>query len=113
MTPSKKQRLCSIATSLPPNLVRNLNNLAHLRPLLLLGQNVAFLGRGEAALRAQRQLLQRRELRRLADAALDRILALQPAALRPDDADHDDLVALRQEPQRLVTACALGVVFQD
>src|SRR5262249_16797069 len=53
------------------------------------------------------------ELRRLIEPALDRVLALQGAALRGDDADHNDLVALGQEAQRLEAAGAVGVVFQE
>src|SRR5262249_26314839 len=91
----------AIRASSPPNLVSQLHHLAHLGPLLLLGEDVALLGRGEAALRAKRELLKRRELRRLVDAAFDSVLALERAALRGDDADHDDLLALGQEAQRL------------
>ena len=42
-----------------PNLARHLDAQPQLRPLLLLGQHIAFLGAGEAALRRQRKLLQR------------------------------------------------------
>ena len=59
------------------------------------------------------ELLERRELRRLVDAALDVVLLLQRADLGGDEAEHHDLVALRQEPQRLEAAGAVGVVFQE
>src|SRR5262245_6024467 len=108
MTPSKwQQRSNSAAISLPPHLFGDLDHFTHLGPLLRLGEHVAFLGRGEAALRAERELLERRELCRLVDAALDQVLGLQRAALGGDDADHDDLVALGQEAQRLEASGAL------
>ncbi len=49
----------------------------------------------------------------LLDALLDVGARLQPARLRRDEAEHDDLVALRQEAQRLETAGAVGVVFEE
>ena len=60
-------------------------------PLLLFGEDVALLGRGEAALRRQRELVERRELRGLVEPPLDVVLLLQRAALGGDEADHDDL----------------------
>src|SRR6266851_3558723 len=57
--------------TLAPDLARNLDTARELGPLLLLGQQVAFLGAGEAALRRQAELLQGRELRGLVDAALE------------------------------------------
>ena len=87
--------------------------IAKLRPLLLLGKDVALLGRGKAALRREAELLQRSELGRLVDAALDVVLLLQRAALGGDEAEHHDLVALRQEAQRLEAAGAVGVVFEE
>src|SRR3569623_1160063 len=60
-----------------PNHLRHLDDHPQLRPLLVLGERVALLGRGKAALRRQRQLLERRELRRLVDPALVRVLGLE------------------------------------
>ena len=48
---------------------------AQLGPLLVLGQHVALLGRGEAALRRQAKLIERDVFGRLVDAALDVVLA--------------------------------------
>ena len=42
-----------------PHLVRQFHDHAQLRPLLLLGEHVALLGRGEAALRRQAELIER------------------------------------------------------
>jgi hypothetical protein len=49
-----------------------------LRPLLVLGQHIAFLGRGKAALRRQAELIERHIFRRLLDAAFD-LVARFPA----------------------------------
>ena len=46
----------------PPHLVRHLDDQPQLRPLLVLGQHVALLGRGEAALRRQAELVERRRI---------------------------------------------------
>jgi hypothetical protein len=46
---------------LPPHLVRDIDRELQLGPLLFLGEDVALLGRGKAALRRHRELLQRRE----------------------------------------------------
>src|SRR5437660_1537688 len=58
----------------PPYLVGHLNDHPELRPLLLLGQDVAFLGRGEAALRREAELIEAREFGRFVDASLDVVL---------------------------------------
>src|SRR5262249_41237697 len=96
-----------------PDLPGDLDDHAELRPLLLLGQDIAFLGRGEAALRRQGELVERDVLGRLVDALPDRVLAFELAALGGDEADHHDLFALRQKAQRLEPAGALGVVFEE
>ena len=62
-----------------PHLARRLDDLAQLRPLRLLGEDVALLGRRKAALRRERELLQRSEFRRFVDAALDVVLLFQRA----------------------------------
>src|SRR6185312_3596718 len=85
------------APLLAPDFFGDLHHFAHLGPLLVLGEDVALFRRGEAALRRERHLFHRHELRRLVEPALHRVLALERAALRGDDADHDDLVALWQE----------------
>src|SRR5215469_11498596 len=62
------------ACSSSPDLVGEFDDHAQFRPLLFLGQDVAFLGRGEAALRRQAELLERSEFARFLDAALDIVL---------------------------------------
>jgi hypothetical protein len=54
---------------------------------LVLGQNIAFLGRGEAALRGPAQLIESDEFRRLVDPALDLIFVLERAGLGRDQPD--------------------------
>src|SRR3954462_12406311 len=56
---------------LPPDVFGKLHAKPQLGPLLFLAEDIALLGRGEAALRRQRQLLQRGEFRSLLHAALD------------------------------------------
>src|SRR6476661_6721210 len=99
--------------SLPPDLVRQLDNHAQLGPLLILCQHVAFFGRGEAALRRQAELIERDKFRGFFDALLDVRTRLQATRLRRDQAKHHDLVAFRQKPQRLESAGAVGVVFEE
>src|SRR6266704_5045206 len=99
-----------MATPSAPYFFRKLDDHPKFRPLFRLGQHVALLGRGEAALRRQAILIERRKLRGLLDAALDGVLVLERAAFRGDQPEHHHLVALRQEPQRLETAGAISVV---
>src|SRR4029077_15627136 len=62
------QSQCSM--SVPPYFVRGLDDEAHLGDCLAPGQCVAVDSRGEAALRAEAELLQRHVFRRLVDPAL-------------------------------------------
>ena len=55
-----------------PDFLRDFDDQAQLRPLLLLAEHVAFDRRGEAALRREAELLERRVLRGLLDAPLER-----------------------------------------
>src|SRR5262249_37428083 len=56
--------------SAAPDFVGDLHNHAELRPLLFLGEDIALLARGKAALRRQAELIERHELRGLIDPAL-------------------------------------------
>src|SRR4029450_3438673 len=85
-----------VAFSSSPDLVGEFDDHAQFRPFLLLGQDIAFLGRGEAALRRQAELLERSEFARFLDAALDGVLLLERAALGGDGAQTNALLALRQ-----------------
>src|SRR5215467_3944656 len=53
-----------------PDLVGERDDLGELGPLLVGGEQVALFRAGEAALRAKRELVKRKELRRLVDPAL-------------------------------------------
>src|SRR3954453_840324 len=93
---AKEECIASLAITtwlLPPNLVRHIHRELQLRPLLLLGQDGAFLGRCKAALRGHGELLERREFGGLHQPSLDVFLVLEFAELRGDDADPHDLVA--------------------
>src|SRR5262249_60402040 len=77
-------------------------------PLFVLGEDVAFFGRGEAALRRQAQLIQRDIFNRFVDALLDVAFVLKRAGLRRDQSKHELLFAFWKKPQRLDTAGAVA-----
>ena len=56
-----------------PHLLCDANNQFELRPLLIVSENIAFLGAGETTLRAEAELLKRHEFFRLANAPLNDI----------------------------------------
>src|SRR5262249_60315888 len=86
-----------------PHLIRHLHDPPQLRPLLVLGQDIALLARGEAALRGEAELVEVDEFRGLLDAALERVLLLERAAFGGCEAEHHPL-ALWHEAQRLEPA---------
>src|SRR5580704_2945438 len=96
-----------------PHLFGDLDHHPQLRPLLLLGEHVALFGGSKAALRRETELIEGGELGRLVDAAFDVVLLFQLAGFCRDQPEHNDLVALGQEAQRLETAGARGVVFEE
>src|SRR4029077_8860956 len=96
----------------PPDFFCDLADHLELGPLLVLGQDIAFLGRGEAALRRQAKLFEIGELGGFLDAALDGVLGFQGAGLGGHQAEHR-AAAFLQTPQRLKTAGAVGVVFHE
>src|SRR5215472_5526755 len=77
---------CGEQPYLAPHLVGKLHHHAQLRPLLLLGEHVAFLGGGKAALRRQAELIEACVFGRLLDAALDVALVFQLAGFGGDKA---------------------------
>src|SRR5207237_8950926 len=97
---------------LVPDLGGDLDDARELRPLLVLGEEVAVVRAREAALRRETKALERHELRRLIDAALETFLRLEGARLGGDEAEHDFL-SLWQEAQRPEAAGALAVVFHE
>src|SRR5713226_386416 len=92
-------RYSPFAFASPPHLLGHLDDARELRPLLVLGEDIAFLGRGEAALRGEAEPLEGNEPRGLVDAALERVLFLERSALRGDEAEHHRL-ARGHEAQR-------------
>src|SRR6516165_968154 len=88
-----------------PDFIGQFDDHGELCPLLVLGEAVAVLGGGEAALRGEAELVDVDELRRLLDAPPDLVLAFEHTGLRGDEAEHHRL-ALGDEPQRLEAAGA-------
>jgi hypothetical protein len=80
--------------------------------LLLLGERIALLGRGEAALRRQAEPFQRNVLCRLLDAPFDVVLRLEPSTLRGNKPKHDNLLVAVEIAQRVETAGAIAVEFE-
>src|SRR6516162_8517999 len=95
-----------------PNLARDIADHAQLRPLLVLGENIAFLGRGEAALRRETKLIEIGETGGLLDAPFDRVFTFQRAVLGRDQSEHRG-AAFLQARQRLKAAGARGIVFHE
>src|SRR6478672_11519417 len=94
-----------------PYLVRGLDHQAELGDFPRDIHGVAADAAGETALRTQRELLQRRMLRRFVDPALELVLGFELAALGGDQAEDRDL-ALGEKAQRLEPAGARAVVFE-
>src|SRR5476651_2727572 len=97
---------------LHPDFFGDFHDHLELSPLLVLGQNVAFLGGSEAALWRQTKLVEIDELGGLIDEALELVLGFKPPAFRGDEPEHHGL-ALGDEAQRLESAGAVAVVFQE
>src|SRR5262245_45425267 len=97
---------------LAPDLASGLDTQPELRPLLFLGEVVAVVRAGEAALRADAQVLERHELRRLVDAPLEDILGFELRQLGGNQPEHH-LLALGDVAQRLEAARALVVVLEE
>src|SRR5579864_2796548 len=96
-----------------PHLRGHLDRKTKLGPLLVLGEDIALLGRGKSALRRERELIERRKFRGFGKPPLDVVLALERSAFGGDEADHHDLVALGQVTQRLEATGALGIIFKE
>src|SRR5712691_8876535 len=91
------QSQCSMSA---PHFARGLDDEAQLGDLLVPGQCVAVDGRGEAALRAEAELIERHEFRRLVDSPLQRILALERRPFAGDEAEDHALLPPRHKAQR-------------
>src|SRR3546814_9052875 len=80
-----------------PDLAGHLDAARQLPPLVVLPQLVAVGGRGEAALVTERALLERHKLRRLVDALLEGLLALDLGPLGAHQAEHHALASRHEE----------------
>src|SRR5260370_11731427 len=98
--------------SLAPHLARHLDDEAELGFLFLDRQRVAVDGRGEAALRAEAELLERHVAGRLLDAALQFVLGFERRPLGRDETEHHLLRPLRHKAQRRKAARAGIVIFE-
>src|SRR5882672_3072691 len=95
-----------------PNLARGLDYHLELALLVVLGDAVADHVGGEAALRAERELLERQVLRRLFDPAPQAVDGLELGHLGADEPQDADL-ALRKVAQRREAAGARAVVLEE
>src|SRR5438552_15330845 len=95
----RSERAARPDLSVPPDLPRDVDDQAQLRPLLLFADLVAFDRAGEAALRAQTHVLQRHELRRLLDARHEAFAGFQRAHFRRHQS-QDNCLVLRHETKR-------------
>src|SRR2546426_1638574 len=95
-----------------PDFARRLDHSPELRFLLREAQSAAARVAREAALRRERQVLQRKVQGGLVDAPPEEILRLQDRRLGRDQAQYHLLVP-RHEAQRLEAAGALGVVLEE
>src|SRR5215470_12627429 len=95
-----------------PYLPCRLHNALELALLLIRAEQVADHIRREAALRADRELIKRQDLRGFINAALECVDSLQLWHLGADEAQHDHL-ALRHEAQRREAAGAWTVIFEQ
>src|SRR5581483_10594341 len=99
-------------SQLSPDLAGGLDDEAKLRLLFLDGDGIALEGRGEAALRAQAQLLERDVFGGFVDATLQLVLLFERALLRRDQTQHHHL-SLGHEAQGLEAARACVIIFEE
>ena len=94
-----------------PDFFCNLPDERQLAPLIRIGDKIAFLGGSEAALRTERQLLERHISGSLADTRDNVFLVLQSSILGGYQTQNDLL--LSDVAQRLETACTVAVVLEE
>src|SRR5262245_24189595 len=115
-TPWELQRAPQAESFFPipsgPDSARHLDHPLQLAALVIPGDQIAELHRGEAALGRDGQALDRDVLGRLVDPPAQEVDRLERRDLRADEPQRDHLVA-GQEAQRLEPACPLGVVLQQ
>src|SRR5689334_1385445 len=98
---------------LSPNLGGDLHDARELRLLLGMPERIALDRAGEAALRAERQLLERRMARRLLDLPQQLALLLYAGRFRGHQPERDPLASLRQARERLEAAGSRGIVLEE
>src|SRR5262249_10743772 len=108
---SKRLRTVLTQSRRAPHVARDADDETELGDLLGDRHGLATDAAGEAALRAQGELLERGVAAGLVDAALERVGTLELAALGGDEPEHRDL-ALGQKAQRRKAAGARRIVFQ-
>src|SRR5437879_11186967 len=94
-----------------PHVGGHLDDARELRLLIGLAERIADDRAGEAALRAQAELLDRREPRSLVDAALEALRAFERGRLARHQSQYHDLAA-RKQPKRRERAGPRRVVFE-
>jgi len=106
-------KVCATLARLPaPDLVGYVDDQRELRDLVLQGHGITGHRRGEAALRTQREALERHAPARLFDAADQRGASLENRCLGADKSEDHDLV-FRCRCQRFESARAVRVVLQE
>src|SRR3954471_2864487 len=104
--------LCQVGRVLAPDLGRKRDDQAQLGELIRFGQEIAGLGAGEAALRAESELVERQMALRLLESALEFVLRFEIRALGGDEPEHDSL-ALGDQAQGREIAGAWAVIFEE
>src|SRR5262245_3004424 len=95
-----------------PHASRSLEHHVQLTPLLVFGEQIARNTGGEAALRAEREVLERKVPARLVDPSAELVHRLEAPGLGGDQPEHRNC-ALPDEAQGSKTAGALGVVLEQ
>src|ERR1051326_8431888 len=98
-------------SSTGPDPARGVDEQLELAALVVPREEVAARGRGEPALRAQREALDRHVPARLLDPAQELVLRLELRRLRRDQPEGDGLPA-RREAERLATPGSIPVGLQ-
>src|SRR5262245_24311502 len=94
-----------------PDFPRGLDDELQLLPLLVFRQQVALEGRGEAALRAEGEVLERHIAARFIDSTQKRVLRLELGHFAADQTENDTLVG-GNETERFEGSRTLGLVLQ-
>src|SRR5262245_21802306 len=97
---------------LAPHLARDLDDQLQLAPLIRCRERVSVVRAGEAALRAQAQIVELHVSGGCLDPTLERILGLHLCGLARHQLQHN-LLALGYEAQRLEAARAFAVVLEE